>query len=219
MLSWPTPPPRDPEPVLRPGRADDVEALLAMHQRCSAETVGRRYHAPVEHLTPRTARDLLEPPGGRSVLLVVGESVVAAGTFVPDPTADEPGRVELGLMVEDAWQRQGYGTRLLRALADQAARRGVETLTCLVQPDDPAVLRTIRRAGLRARASHADGVTQYRIPLTAPGSEQAVGRRRSNRPVMAEVTSRLVPLLHQRCELREVYPPADLLDQAVRGGA
>lgn len=55
-------------------------------------------------------------------------------------------------MVEDAWQQQGQGSRLLRALAVEAANRGVETLTCLVQSDDKAVLRTIRRAGAQDAA-------------------------------------------------------------------
>jgi hypothetical protein len=36
---------------------------------------------------------------------------------------------------------------------------------------------------------------------------------------MGEVTTPLVALLRDRSELREVYPPADFIDQAVRGGA
>jgi hypothetical protein len=36
---------------------------------------------------------------------------------------------------------------------------------------------------------------------------------------MGEVTTPLVALLEGRPELREVYPPAALIDQAVRGGA
>jgi GNAT superfamily N-acetyltransferase len=154
----------------------------------------------VPHLSPRLARALLEPAGGVSLVVTVGRHIVAAGMLGPDP--ETPGAAEVGVMVEDRWQRHGHGTRLLRALAIEAAHLGHDTLTCMVRPDNDAVLPSIRRAGLRARVSFADGLTEYRIPLA---------RLRGTAP--------LVALLHDRRELREVYPPADLLDQAIRDGA
>ncbi len=196
---------------LRPATARDARALVAMHARCSEETVYRRYHSPVPHLTPRLARALLEPAEGLSLVLTVGDDIVAIGMFAPGAAG-----AELGLMVEDRWQRRGHGTKLLRALAIEAANRGLDTVTCLVQSDNDAVLRTIHRARLRALVSYVDGVTEYRIPV---GKLADSPRRRTNRPVMGGVTAPLVALLHERRELREAYPPADLIDQAVRGGA
>lgn len=182
---------------LRMGRAEDAEALLAMHVRCSAETTYRRYHAPLSRISPRLARSLLEPEGGLSIVLAVGDDIVGLGMICPEGAG-----AELGVMVEDGWQRKGLGTRLLRALAVEAASRGFETVTCMVQRDNDAVLGTIRGAGLRARVTFVDGVTKYRIPVqTLRG------------------TAPLVALLHERRELREAYRPADLVDQAVRDGA
>jgi GNAT superfamily N-acetyltransferase len=189
----------------------DARALAAMHARCSAHTVSRRYHAQIPYLSPRLARRLLEPADGLSLVLTVGDDVGAVGMLAPDP-----GGFEVALMVEDRWQRQGYGTRLLHALAVEAANRGVHTLTCRVRPDNAAVLPTIRRAGLRALVDFDEGLTRYRIPvaeLTDPP------RKRNNRPAMAQVTTPPVSLLHARREPREIYPPADFIDQAVRGGA
>ncbi|GAB2744287.1 GNAT family N-acetyltransferase [Nocardioides pakistanensis] len=202
--------------TLRRGRIEDVDALVAMHARCSAQTVYRRYHAPVPHLSPRLARALLAPRRGLSMVATVGDEVVGVGLVAfEDETAD------LGIMVEDRWQRQGYGTRLLRALAEAAAGQGVQTITCLVQPDNPAVLATVRRAGLRARVGFADGFSRYTVPVGDLAPDGAAGRRERhrNRPAMGEITAPLVALLHDRAELREVHPAADLLDQAVRGGA
>jgi len=186
--------------TVRQGTAEDAGALAAMHARCSAETVHRRFLAPVPRLSPRLARALLEPVGGVSLLVTVGRHVVAAGMLGPDP--ETPGAAEVGVMVEDRWQRHGHGTRLLRALAVEAAHLGYDTLTCMVRPDNDAVLPSIRRAGLRARVSFADGLTEYRIPLAR-----------------LQGTAPLVALLHGRRELREVYPPADLVDRAIRDGA
>jgi GNAT superfamily N-acetyltransferase len=196
--------------AVRRGSVDDVGALIAMHDRCSAETVLRRYHAPVPRMSPRLARALLEPVDGLSLLATSGDQVVAAGVLATGPVGSE-----VGLMVEDRWQRQGLGTRLLRGLAEEAARRGLTRLVCLVQPENNAVLSTVRRAGLRAHVSWVDGMTQCEIPvakLTDPS------RRRSSLRTMGQVTTPLVALLHARAELREVYAPADYIDRAVRDG-
>lgn len=215
-LLVPVPPAAPVEPVgpgtvaLRPATAMDAKALVAMHARCSADTVHRRYHAPVPHVSPRLAQAVLEPPGGLSLVLTVGDDIVAVGMLSIGPAG-----AELGVMVEDRWQRQGYGTKMLRALAIEAANRGVDTVSCLVQPDNDAVLRTIHRARLRALVSYVDGVTEYRIPV----GRLADSPRRARGPVKGGATAPLVALLHERQELREVYPPADLIDQAVRGGA
>jgi GNAT superfamily N-acetyltransferase len=206
--------------TLRSGSVADTDAIVALHGRCSSETLYRRYHAPIAQVTPRMVRAQLEPTGGRSMVLSVGDRVVAVAMYSVDPASTEPRTVEVGMMVEDSWQQQGHGARLMHALAVQAADQGVETLACLVQPENDAVLRTIRRAGLRARVSFVDGLTEYRIPVAnLAGSGEAARRRRSNRPEMGEVTKPLVALLQGRPELREVYPPAALIDQAVRGGA
>lgn len=200
-------------PVLRAGTAADVPAVLAMHERCSAETLRRRYHAPAPRLRERLALALLEPAGGQSMVLVADEEVVGVGMLVEGPDG-----TELGLMIEDRWQRQGHGTRMLRALAVEAARRGADEVVCAVEPDNDAVLRTIGRSGLRALVSYADGLTQYKV-LVARLAGRGHPRRRSNRPAMGEITTPLVSLLHERSELREIYRPAAAIDQAVRGGA
>ncbi len=205
-------------PGVRAGSAGDIGAVVAMHARCSAETVRRCHDVPTPQLSGRSARALLEPPGGASVLLEAGSDVVGVGAFTPDP--GEGGRTaELVVVVEDGWQRRGHGTRLLRAVVDAAARHGVETLVCRVPPDDGRVPATLRRSGLRARASFADGLTEYRIPVAERTVGDTARRRRGNRPAMGQLTPRLTTLLHARAELREVRPAADLLDQAVRGGA
>jgi ribosomal protein S18 acetylase RimI-like enzyme len=194
---WSPPPSADEEPELRFGTVEDTQAVIAMHERCSAESVYRRYHAPLPRPTPRLARALLEPPGGFSLVLAVGDAVVALGLLAPGPDG-----AELGLLVEDGRQRRGHGARLTRALVEEAARRGLDSVVCMVQADNDAVLATVRRAGLRAHVARVDGCTRYRIPL--PKSRG---------------TSPLVALLHARPELRGTYAPADLVDQAVRGGA
>ena len=201
------------EVVVRTATSADVDAVVAMHERCSAETLQRRYHAPTLRVGRSLALALLEPAGGTSMVLEADGHVVGVGLLAVGP--DGP---ELGLMVEDRWQRQGHGTRLLRALSVEAAERGAVELSCAVLPDNEAVLRTIRRSGLRALVSYADGLTHYKL-LVGRLAGRRTPRRRASRPAMGDVTTPLVSLLHERSELREVYRPAAAIDQAVRGGA
>jgi len=197
--------------TLRAGTAEDAGRVVAMHARCSSRTVVQRYHTPLPRLSDRLARALLEPPGGMSLVATVGDEVVAFGVL----SAASAGP-EIGLLVEDRWQRQGLGTKMLRSLAVEAANRGATRLVCTVQPGSTALLATVRRAALRAHVTSADGLMQLTIPVA---SLVDAPHKRHNRPAMGDVTTPLVALLHDRRELREIYPPADFLDQAVRGGA
>jgi GNAT superfamily N-acetyltransferase len=197
---------------LRAGTVIDTRALVELHERCSAETLGQRYHSPVRRLTPRMAKAMLSPTEGFSLVLagprehsMVGFGMVVFGRDM----------VEAALLVEDGWQRKGLGTQLLRALASGAADSGASELTLLTRRDNPGVLPTVRAAGLRAHVSTTDGLCKVRLPL-GPLIEPS---RSPGRAARGRITKPLVALLHERKELREVYAPADLIDRAVRDGA
>ena len=206
----------EPEPAvdlgtLRPGTVVDIRPLVEMHGRCSAETLSRRYHSPMRRLSPRLARAMLLPRDGFSLVLPdrSGDVVVAMGmvSFRDDAA-------EAALLVEDRWQRRGLGTDLLRALALEASVRGATELTLVTRRDDTSVLATVHRAGFRAHIRCVDGTNRLRVPLDlAPTATP-----RADRPARRRPTEPLVALLHQRQELRDVYAPAAIIDQAVRDG-
>ena len=200
---------------LRPGTVVDIRPLMELHDRCSAETLSRRYHSPVRRLSPRMARAMLLPDDGVSVVLPdsTGDGIVAMGMVVAHD--DE---VEAALLVEDRWQRHGHGTQLLRALAAEAVQRGAEEMTLIARRDDTAVLATVHRAGFRAHVRCVDGVNRLRVPLAPMSDARAAGRRSTDRLVRRRMTEPLIALLHHRQELREIYAPADVIDQAIRDG-
>ena len=208
-----SPGPRDPHRLLlRETTSADMPGLIALHARCSSDTLFRRYNALVPRLTARPALlTLLQPSGGRSVALLEEDTMVAHGMVAAGPQG-----LDLGLLVEDCWQRLGLGTRLLNALAQDAARTGHQSLNCLVQPDNHAILVLVRRAGLRARVRSEDGLVRISISLGAVTRQE---RSHVHAPSEGAVTRPLVALLHRRPQLREINPLADLLDQAIRDGA
>jgi GNAT superfamily N-acetyltransferase len=111
------------EPRITPTGLGDLARHVAMHRRCSPQSVWSRYHRAMAD--PGTyLPTLLSRPG--SVHLAARDTivrVVAVGHLLPDRTG-----VEAALLVEDSWQGRGLGTRLLRYLGHHALTGGWETL-------------------------------------------------------------------------------------------
>lgn len=141
----------------------DLEQVLAMHRRCSPETLHRRFHVPMPQVPERLVRRLLTPGDGWSLLAEQRDEVV--GLACAGPLS--PHELEVGLLVDDAHQGTGVGTRLMRDIAGEASLRGYTGLVCTTQPDNHSVLRTVRRAGLDGVPTLSDGVMEIAIPLAA----------------------------------------------------
>jgi len=141
--------------------SDDVAGVQELYDRCSPQTLERRFHLPVTRVSPTLVGELVSPPRGWSLLAEQGEEVVGHGCA----GETSPDQVEIGLLVDDAFQGTGVGTRLMRDLAATAAERGYRSLVCCVAPDNQSVLPTVRRAGLPHESAYVDGVVEIHVPL------------------------------------------------------
>jgi GNAT superfamily N-acetyltransferase len=169
--------PDDRTVIVRHGTVDDVDALTALHERCSAEALERRFHTPTPRLPATVVRHLLEPPHGWSLLAVrlegagdgpgrvAGEDV--EGEVVASICAAEleAGVLEIGVLVRDDRQGEGIGSGLVRLVAEEAAERGYHTLVAATQPDNRGVPRMVHRAGLGFVPRVVDGLLELHIPL------------------------------------------------------
>ena len=149
------------ELVLRPAVQDDAPAVREMLEDCSPATLRHRFRGggiPDDARLRRT----LEPTGGMTLLAVAPDSrVVAAATLLAEGDLGE-----VTVLVEDAWQRRGLGTALLRRLHAHAGRSGLAALTAHVAGDNVAMLRTLRRLG--AERFERDGAqVSATLPTTA----------------------------------------------------
>jgi RimJ/RimL family protein N-acetyltransferase len=135
----------DIEVTTRPVRPADRTLFYRLWPRLSAETVYRRFHAPVHRLPDETVRRLVTVDHDlrEAVVAVVGGEVVGVARY--DRAPEDPSSAEIAVLVEDAWQGAGVGRQLLAGLRDLAARRGVRTFTATVQPDNQPVLGLLRR--------------------------------------------------------------------------
>lgn len=129
---------------LRHGSGADLAQVVALYARCSEESRRRRFHAPLPVVPRRLVLRTLEPDDGWSTLAVLGRRVVG----VASAGRLGAGQAEVGVLVDDAHQGRGLGTRLLVEVAAEAIARGYTSLLCLTQPDNVAVRRSIERSGL-----------------------------------------------------------------------
>ena len=119
---------------IRPATTGDRAALIAMFERCSPETRYRRFHGFLRALPERYLADALSGRSGHIALVAeAGDRIIALASCADD---------EIGILVEDAFQRQGIGTRLLTALTQLS---GPGMLLATIQPEQAWILSLLRQ--------------------------------------------------------------------------
>jgi GNAT superfamily N-acetyltransferase len=126
-----------------------------MFERCSPETRYRRFHGPVEAIPQRYLAEALsgsplhyalvacpEPADGADASGPPGGIVALASCRLVGE-----GVAELGLLIEDAWQRRGLGPRLLRDLAGFGSEAGLRVLRAQVLAEQAWITGLLRPYG------------------------------------------------------------------------
>lgn len=132
--------------VLRPSAPDDAPRLVAMFERCSPASRHGRFLAPVRHFPASHLVDVVRSSPIRRSWVVddldLGR-VVGVGSWFRNAEAT----AELGLLIEDACQRHGLGTRLLDELVASARHAGITELVGHTLAESRHVHRMLRRVG------------------------------------------------------------------------
>jgi GNAT superfamily N-acetyltransferase len=144
----------------------DARTIASMWQRCTLASRIARFHAPVRNIPASYLTAVFADPSA-SVVAACQHcgAVVALASLIPNAGQDS---AELGVLVEDAWQRAGIGRRLVAHLIATAHARGITALTASVLADNASVADLLRQ--IRGEFSLAfDGpVLQVRIRLRPP---------------------------------------------------
>jgi ribosomal protein S18 acetylase RimI-like enzyme len=130
-----------PELVMRPVDPADVDAIVATHRRLSPQSIYRRFFTlmpdPASLVMHHLA--LVDHRDHEALVVLDGDQVVAVAQW--DRAQEHPEEADVAIVVDEAWQHRGLGTALMRALAGDAHRHGVDTLTASVLSDNRAGFR------------------------------------------------------------------------------
>jgi acetyltransferase len=137
---------------IRASRHHDQAALSRFYGELGHGTLRRRFHGALNGLSPARIRDLTDP-----ALLTCGQ-VCSRVAWCADADGilvaahglwrlDAHDSAEFALVVADAWQGEGLGMRVMRALLDEASRRGLSRLHAHVLRDNTAMLQLLDRLG------------------------------------------------------------------------
>jgi acetyltransferase len=160
---------------IRAVRAGDGALLQDLVKSLSLTSRYRRFFYPIHELTPdMLARFTQAEPTASMTLLAVmhdrgREVAVGMAQCVAEPY---PGRADLALVVTDAWQRAGIGSRLLRNLICIARASGIERLEGDVLSENEPMRQLLSGIGF-SFDSHPDGayLTRAGIAILSPQCE------------------------------------------------
>jgi RimJ/RimL family protein N-acetyltransferase len=155
---------------IRPIAPGDREALAAAFQRLSPESRYLRFFAPVSHLSAAQLDYLTEVDHHDHEALLAVDGVSGEIVGVARYVRTDAGVAEPAVVVGDAWQGQGIGSRLLDALAARAREEGVRSFAAVVLAHNDAALAALRHLGESETVSQGQQV-ELHIDLGAP--EQA----------------------------------------------
>ncbi|MGC4771512.1 GNAT family N-acetyltransferase [Micromonospora sp. DT44] len=153
------------EVAVRPACADDLAAVVELHEACSPRSRERRYLSGAALPRPARLRRLLEPSRGLTLVATTDSdgAVVAMANLLGE--GDE---AEVALLVRDDWQRRGLGSALLRRLVSHADRAAYAALVLHVRADNASMLRTLRRLDRPSLVERDGGLLTLTVPLGVP---------------------------------------------------
>jgi len=133
-------------PEDREMEADFVRALSPQSRRY-------RFHSGLRELTPDLLRRLTEIDYPTHFALIAtvadGGAERQIGVARWAPSTDDPEGAEIAIVVADAWQDRGLGTRLMERLCDLAAEAGIPRLHANVLAENRRMLELASHLGFR----------------------------------------------------------------------
>jgi RimJ/RimL family protein N-acetyltransferase len=170
-------PRRDTAVELRPLEREDRPALVTAAARLSGRTLYLRFASPKPRLTERDLDwvTAVEHHAHEALLAIDPGTRRWIGVARYAELLDEPGVVDVAVIIDDAFQGRGLGSVLLARLIARAREQGHHTARASVLAENVRALALVRRMGFRSRAS-AGIVRELQLDLVDWTAPAASGR-------------------------------------------
>jgi GNAT superfamily N-acetyltransferase len=149
--------------VVRPASAELRDPIEAFCERCSDDSLYRRFHGGGRDATLRREVDRWVHPDASYRTVVAWADGEVHG--VANLAIGRDGAVEAAVLVEDTWRRHGVAGRLLRRLASQARDDGFDAIHVDIQPDNHPALSLLGAMSGDCTTRFSGGSIEARIPL------------------------------------------------------
>jgi len=144
---------------IRPIRPEDAAIEQEFVRGLSAESKYLRFLDTMRELSPQLLKRFTDIDYSREMALIAVhfEAAFETQVGVARYVTNRDGRsCEFAVVVADAWQRQGLGSKLVRKLVECAHAAGLETIEGQVLADNHRMLEMTKRLGFRAELDPQD---------------------------------------------------------------
>ena len=149
---------------IRPARAQDAEAVRAMHAAMSPDNAYLRFFSLNPSAAQREARRVCREPDADHAALLAWQADRLVGVASYEP-AGKPGIAEIAFAVPDDMHGRGIASLLLEHLVWQARQCDLRAFSAETLAENSAMLRVFADAGLPAKRRISDGVVELTFPL------------------------------------------------------
>lgn len=151
--------------IIRPIQQDDTDLVMEMHQRLSRESIYKRYHSP-RVPTRREVAEMcaLDGKNGRAFVAVIPgyqPQIVGIAYYI----MSEKNTAEAAFLVEDSYQGQGIGKRLIKQLRREAVTEGICFFDAHVLPTNSAMFHLFDSIGKLIASRLTYGSREIRVQI------------------------------------------------------
>src|SRR4029077_4889745 len=150
---------------IRQARPDDFDAVQAMHEAMSPDSIYLRFFSYSRRSAETEARRICTDPGpGNAALLALrGGELAGVASFAG--LTGRPGLAEVAFAVADHMHHKGIATLLLEHLVSLARSCQITTFTADTLTENTAMLTVFADAGLPVQRHFAGEVYELTFPL------------------------------------------------------
>jgi RimJ/RimL family protein N-acetyltransferase len=127
---------------IRPIRPEDDQVLVDLFHHLSPQTIYQRFFTAMPELSPGMARHLANVNYTNRLALVAEAAGERIGVVRYERTND-PGIVELSVVIVDEWQGRGLGRLLIREIVRAAESNGINRFRADVLAENRRMLRLL----------------------------------------------------------------------------
>jgi acetate---CoA ligase (ADP-forming) len=170
----------------------DRERIRALFTRVSAESLYFRFFHVVKDVSDADIDAMISDsgPNGLALVCVVGDSVVAIGSY----TRTQPETAEVAFLVDDDMQKRGLGSLLLEHLAEAAWIQGIKRFEAHLLHENHQMYKVFRASGFELESEQDSEIVHLVWPLGRNERSRALQEARER----LATASSLHPFFHPK---------------------